>query len=540
MKQDDEDDVEKLEKDDEIPLKQGFLTKKVPQKHSWKPAWFVLKPRSLCVYANAWAIKPRAVFRVGHHLKVELQSGEYVEPNREVKTCFKISSAKKELLVLAQTMDELQSWMQAILNAKKMRSFYRQSLKTSTVTADLIRELYEQNHDVSKSTSSLPTIAVEGNSDIKPVSRAYTSINRQRSLVIVLSSSCSSVTTSPSETTTTTTLEVGTSDKSTRSTTESTPLINAEKSTETNSSAATTTQQPSSVLTSTSLPSSASNTAATESMQATTTASSSSTTSVSMPSISEPDHPLASETPSNPNLAESSTSLTSELIEARVSETTVLASSETSSDSTPAMDIPSSSRNEVGAPLVVVAATKDAGTPIASSPSPDAAAEKTTAAAPTTSNDETESLSVTASSPNPSLVSTTSVAYGKQEDNDDDDDEDDDRDLDEDEDEDDDDDSADKPNPNDKNAISSPEGITLHLPPAQAVEAVNEKPFNTYESETDETDFTFSEDVSLRIADNPLPITKPSPTDSPSAPRNTRPVPLGSPTYNLLFFFKLD
>jgi len=54
MKQEDEDDVEKLEKDDEVPLKQGFLTKKVPQKHSWKPAWFVLKPRSLCIYANAW------------------------------------------------------------------------------------------------------------------------------------------------------------------------------------------------------------------------------------------------------------------------------------------------------------------------------------------------------------------------------------------------------------------------------------------------------------------------------------------------------
>jgi len=59
------------------------------------------------------------------------------------------------------------------------------------------------------------------------------------------------------------------------------------------------------------------------------------------------------------------------------------------------------------------------------------------------------------------------VAQQKQEDDDDDDDEDDDRDLDDDEEEDD--DSAEKPKVNDKNAISTPEGITLQPPPPPTV-----------------------------------------------------------------------
>jgi hypothetical protein len=55
------------------------------------------------------------VFRVTKTLKLELQQGEFVD-GREVRTCFKLSSAKKDLIVLAQSMDEMQSWMEAIIN----------------------------------------------------------------------------------------------------------------------------------------------------------------------------------------------------------------------------------------------------------------------------------------------------------------------------------------------------------------------------------------------------------------------------------------
>lgn len=126
---------ENIQPDDEDEiLKQGFLTKKIPQKQAWKPAWFVLRRKTLSVYSNAWAIKPRAVFRITRNLKLELQNGEYVE-GKEVKTCFKIFSAKKELVVLAQSMDEMQAWMEAIVNAKRARAMLRTSHRTSNAAA---------------------------------------------------------------------------------------------------------------------------------------------------------------------------------------------------------------------------------------------------------------------------------------------------------------------------------------------------------------------------------------------------------------------